>query len=311
MTGLVLVTGASGFAGSHLLEHLSARTEVVAWARSAPPAALASLARWERVDLLDRDRVRAAARALRPGRVYHCAGRPHVAESWTDSAEPLAANVRATHYLLDALRRADARSRVLITGSATVYAPSSRPLSEEAPIAPTSPYALSKLAQEQLGLRAIDEDGVEVVVTRSFNHTGARQRPAFFAPSVARQIARIERRLQEPVIRVGNMETQRDFLDIRDVVRAYVALMHSGESGTIYNVASGVARPVRAVLAALASHARVPIRIDTDPARLRPNDTPVVVGDAARLRRATGWSPVIPFEQMLEDLLDYWRSIEA
>jgi GDP-4-dehydro-6-deoxy-D-mannose reductase len=310
VTGVVLVTGASGFAGSHLLEHLSTRTEVVAWARDTPPPPLASMARWEHVDLLDRDRVRAAARALRPSCVYHCAGRPHVAESWMNSAEPLAANVRATHYLLDALRRADARSRVLITGSATVYAASSRPLGEESPLAPASPYALSKLAQEQLGLRAIDEDGIEVIVTRSFNHTGPRQRPAFFAPSVAQQIARIERGAQEPVIRVGNTETERDFLDVRDVVRAYAALMQCGESGTIYNVASGVARPVRDVLAALVSRARVRIRIDTDPARLRPNDTPVVVGDAARLRRATGWSPVISFEQMLEDLLEYWRGVE-
>ena len=310
MTDVVLVTGASGFAGSHLLEHLSARTEVVAWTRSAPPPALASLARWEHVDLLDRDRVRAAARALRPRRVYHCAGRPHVAESWTDSAAPLAANVRATHYLLDALRRADARSRVLITGSATVYAASPRPLDENAPIAPGSPYALSKLAQEQLGVRAIEEDGLEVVVTRSFNHTGPRQSPSFLAPAVAQQIARIECGTQEPVIRVGSVETQRDFLDIRDVVRAYDALMQTGRSGAIYNVASGVTRPVRELIADLVCRARVPIRIETDPARLRPNDTPMVVGDATRLRRSTGWYPRIPFEQMLDDLLAYWRAVE-
>ena len=243
--------------------------------------------------------------------MYQCAGLPHVAESWSDTARPLAANVRATHYLLDALRRAGVAARVLITGSATVYAASSEPQREDSPIGPTSPYALSKLAQEQLGLRAIREDDVEVVVTRSFNHTGPRQRPSFVAPALAQQIARIERGTQEPVIRVGNTDAQRDFLDIRDTVRAYVSLMQSGTSGTVYNVASGVPRSVRSMLDVLVSRARVPIRIEQDPARLRPNDTPILVGDVSRLRRVTGWSPAVSFEQMLGDLLDYWRSIEA
>lgn len=315
MNTVVLVTGASGFAGSHLLEHLAAGgvpgpSDIVAWTRAAPPPNLAGLARWERVDLLDRDRVRAAARALRPARIYHCAGLPHVAESWSDTARPLAVNVRATHFLLDALRRADARSRVLITGSAHVYAAAPQPLTEDAPIAPSSPYALSKLAQEQLGLRAIEEDGVDVIVTRSFNHTGPRQRPSFVAPALAQQVARIERGVQEPVIRVGNLDAERDLLDIRDVVRAYAALMECGQPGTIYNVASGVARPVRAILDALVSRARVPIRIETDPSRLRPNDIPVLLGDATRLRHATGWSPLIPFERTLDDLLEYWRTVE-
>jgi GDP-4-dehydro-6-deoxy-D-mannose reductase len=307
----VLVTGAAGFAGSHLLEHLaSASGDLVAWTRSSAPADLASLARWEQVDLLDRDRVRSAIAGLRPARVFHLAGLPHVAESWSDTAKPLAANVMATHNLLDALRRAHIPARVLISGSAMVYAATAEPLREDDPVAPASPYAVSKLAQEQLGLRAIDEDGVEVVVTRSFNHTGPRQRPSFVAPGIAQQIARIERAAQEPVIRVGNMEAQRDFLDIRDTVRAYAALMQSGDSGAIYNVASGVGRSIRSVLDGLLARARVPIRIETDPARLRPNDTPVLVGDASRLRRATGWAPSVSFEQMLDDLLAYWRRIE-
>lgn len=319
MSDAVLVTGAAGFAGSHVLEHLAARgterpagrLDIVAWTRSsAPPPELAALARWQQVDLLDPDRVRAAIRELRPARVYHCAGLPHVAESWSDTARPLAANVRATHYLLDALRRADVAARVLITGSATVYAPSTAPIGEDSPVGPGSPYALSKLAQEQLGLRAGREDGVGVIVTRSFNHTGPRQRPTFLAPGIAQQIARVERGAQEPVIRVGNLATERDLLDIRDVVRAYASLMESGEPDTIYNVASGIARPVRSVLDTLLARSRVPIRIEPDPARLRPNDTPILVGDATRLRRATGWSPAISFEQMLDDLLAYWRRVE-
>jgi GDP-4-dehydro-6-deoxy-D-mannose reductase len=279
----------------------------VAWARSAPPDAIAEMARWEQVDLLDRDRVRTAIRNLKPAVIYHCAGLPHVAESWSDTAQPLASNVLATHYVLDALRRAGIACRIVVTGSAAVYAPSHSPIGEDHTLAPASPYALSKLAQEQLALRSARDDGLGVIVTRSFNHTGARQSPAFVAPAVARQIALIERGSQEPVIRVGNLEPERDLSDVRDVVRAYVALMASGTPGVVYNVASGVGHTIGAILEALIARARVPVRIETDPARLRPRDVSALVGDPSRLRQATGWAPQISFDQMLDDLLDYWR----
>lgn len=306
-TGPVLVTGAAGFAGGHLLQHLAGRHELVGWSRSDPAPGLAPLARWERVDLLDRERVRRAVRELRPGRIYHLAGVPHVAQSWNDTTPTLAGNVLGTHYLFDALRRAGVHSRVLITGSATVYAPSDQPIAENGAIAPGSPYALSKLAQEGRSLRAATEDGLEVVVARAFNHTGPRQTPAFVAPSMARQIALIERGVSEPVIRVGNLDARRDLSDVRDVVRAYVALMERGTASTVYNVASGQGRPIRSILDALVARARVAVRVETDPALLRPNDTPALVGDATRLRRDTGWAPQVSFDQMLDDLLGYWR----
>ena len=300
MTGsggdVVLVTGAGGFAGSHLVEHLSSSQRVVAWTRQI-------------VDLLDRDRVRDAIRELRPAQIYHCAGVPHVGESWRDTAQPLEGNVLATEHLFDALRQERIHCRVLVPGSATVYAPSSEPISESHPIAPASPYAISKFAQEQLALRAIQEDGLDVVVTRSFNHTGRRQTPAFVAPSMARQIALIERGQLEPVIKVGNLDAQRDLTDVRDVVRAYVALMQSGKTGVVYNVASGVARSIRSILDALVSRSKAPVRIEVDHTRMRPNDVPVVVGDASRLIEATGWRPEITFDEMLDDLLSYWRGL--
>jgi GDP-4-dehydro-6-deoxy-D-mannose reductase len=303
---VVLVTGSGGFAGSHLVEHLRASAPHRNESGSTSPTVVG----WTRqtVDLLDRDRVRAAIRELRPSQIYHCAGVPHVAESWHDTTQPLEGNVLATEHLLDALRRESIRCRILVPGSATVYAPSSEPISETDPIAPGSPYAISKLAQEQLALRAIEEDGLDVVVTRSFNHTGPRQTEAFVAPSMARQIVLIERGRLEPVIKVGNLDAHRDVTDVRDVVRAYAALMRSGTTGVVYNVASGVARSIRSILDALVSRSKVPVRIEVDQARLRPNDVPVVVGNYARLNGATGWRPEISFDQMLDDLLDYWRA---
>jgi GDP-4-dehydro-6-deoxy-D-mannose reductase len=316
----ILVTGAAGFAGSHLLEHLSPvacgavasgfsrkTIDLVAWARSAPPSELAGLARWETVDLLDRDRVRKRIAELRPSQVYHCAGAAHVGDSWARTTDTLATNVLATHYLLDAIRRASVPCRVLVPGSAHVYAPSAVPIAEDARLAPASPYALSKLAQEQLSAQAFAHDGVETILARVFNHSGPRQNPSFVASSMARQIALIERGGLEPVIKVGNLEAQRDLTDVRDTVRAYAMLMDRGTPGTVYNIATGVARPTRAVLETLLAHARVSVRVEVDPARLRPNDIPVLVGDPTRLRELTGWTPSIPFDQMLADLLNYWR----
>ena len=304
----VLVTGASGFVGRYLLEELrTAHGAVVGWSRAPVAADLAGAAVWQCVDLTKREQVRSALRDLQPRQVYHLAGATHVPRSWARPAETLEANVLATHHLLDGLGRAGVRARVLISGSATVYAPSTIPLAETAPLAPDNPYGLSKLAQEMLSVRAATEDGVDVVVTRSFNHTGPGQPPTFVAPSFARQLARIERGLQEPVLKVGNLDALRDLTDVRDVVRAYTALMASGATGEVYNVASGMGRSIRAIVDTLVAAATVPVRVEIDPARVRTIDAPALIGDASKLRALTGWTPRIPFERMVSDLLTYWR----
>jgi GDP-4-dehydro-6-deoxy-D-mannose reductase len=292
-TSTCLVTGAAGFVGSYLMNRLSG-SGAVGWSR-------------HNVDLLDRDAVRARIRELRPAEIYHCAGAPHVAGSWTNTTRPLASNVVATHYLLDAVRRAGVRCRVLIPGSAYIYRATDDVITEDHPVQPGSPYALSKLAQELLGLRSMTEDGIEVVLTRSFNHTGPRQAPSFAAPTFARQFARIEAAIDEPVIYVGNLEARRDLTDVRDTVRAYELLMRHGRPAVPYNVCSGVGRSIREVLDGLRARVRVPVRIEVDPARLRPHDTPTMVGSPSRLRADTGWTPEISFEQTLDDLLAYWR----
>lgn len=310
MNDLVLVTGAAGFAGSHVVEALGGREEVVGWThRAPPPQEIAHLASWHRVDLLNPAEVRDEIARLKPSAVVHCAGAPNVAHSWRDTVTPLSANVLATHHLFDALRRTGTPCRVVVPGSATVYAASTAALTEESPVGPSNPYAVSKLAQEQLALRAAREDGVDVIVTRSFNHTGPRQSAAFAAPNMARQIALIEAGFAEPVVKTGNLDAQRDFTDVRDMARAYVALLRHDAESTLYNVASGTTRMMRSVLDALVARSRVHVRVETDPGLMRPSDTPIVLGDATRLRRETGWRPEIPFDRTLDDLLNYWRSV--
>ena len=310
MKDVILITGAAGFAGSHVVEALGRSEHVVGWIHHAsPPPDIAQLASWQRVDLLNPSEVREAIARLKPSAVIHCAGAPNVAHSWRDTVTPLSANVLATHHLFDALSRTGTACRVVVSGSATVYAASTAPLTEESPIAPSNPYAVSKLVQEQLAFRAAREDGVEVIVTRSFNHTGPRQSAAFAAPNMARQIALIEAGVAEPVIKTGNLDAQRDITDVRDMARAYIALMRHGASSTLYNVSSGTTRVMRSVLDALVARARVKVRVETDPALMRPSDTPIVLGDPTRLHEATGWRPEISFDRTLDDLLNYWRSI--
>jgi GDP-4-dehydro-6-deoxy-D-mannose reductase len=291
----VLVTGARGFAGSHLIEHLQkAGIAATGWGR-------------QDVDLLDRDAVSRRIASLRPGVVYHCAGVSHVGHSFTNIGDTFAANVLGTHHLLDALRTAGLRARVLITGSSLVYRQSDRALKEEDATGPVTPYAVSKLAQEMLGQRSIEEDGQQVLFSRSFNHTGPRQDPSFAAPSFARQIARIERGLAAPEIAVGNLEAARDLHDVRDTVRAYAAIVECGVPGRIYNVCAGQTYSIRDVLDRLVSLSRVTVGVRVDPGRYRPNDNPILLGDRSRIHRELGWTPEIPLHQTLVDLLDYWR----
>lgn len=305
----VLVTGAAGFAGSHLVDLLAqSGAAVIGWRRpgSPMPSNTPKIA-WQFVDLLDRQAVARAVADRRPDTVYHCAGSAHVGQSWTDTRETLATNVLGTHHLLDGLRGASLNARVLIPGSALVYRQSDRALTEDDPTGPASPYALSKLAQEMLGRRAVDDDRQQIYLTRSFNHTGPRQDPTYAAPGFARQIAMIESGRMAPTIEVGNLDAARDLIDVHDAVRAYRDVVEKGRPGVIYNVCSGHAIKIRNLLDRLVAMSRVPVQVRVDPARYRPNDNPVLLGDRTRIEKDTGWTPTIPLDQTLSDLLDYWR----
>ena len=308
MSAPVVVTGAAGFVGQHLLRLLAAEGPVVGWHRPGTTHPDIDGVTWEAVELLDRAAVAEAVAQAVPSAIYHLAGVPHVGDSWAHAEETLAGNVAGTLHLFDGLRAAGLAPRVLVSGSATIYRPSTDALTEDAPIAPNTPYGTSKLAQEMVALDAWRDHGIPVVVTRSFNHIGPLQSPAFAAPGFARQLARIEAGLAPSTIMVGNLEALRDLSDVRDTVRAYRALMTSGRTGACYNVCSGTAVSMQAVLDGLRAHVRVPVTVAQDPARMRPADTPVVLGDRSRLSADTGWEPEYPLSTTLADLVDYWRN---
>ena len=305
-----LVTGAGGFAGSHLIELLEeGGDEIVGWLRpDTEPLVRGRRTRWMTVELLDRDAVRTAIADLQPHAIYHLAGLPHVGDSWSHVHDTFAGNVLATHYLFDGLRQARLSPRVLVTSSATVYAPQPHAITESDPINPNTPYGTSKLAQEMLARRAWEDDGIPAVIARSFNHVGPRQAAAFVAPSIAKQIAEIEAGHREPVMQLGNLSPERDIMDVRDTVRAYRAMLESAVPGSPYNVCSGVPIRISRLVDMFLAKARVAITIRLDESRVRPIDTPVIVGDPARVCADTGWTPEVPFDRTIDDLLAYWRS---
>jgi GDP-4-dehydro-6-deoxy-D-mannose reductase len=318
MSERVLVTGAAGFAGGHLLALLASEQPapaVVGWRRPAPDGVRPPEAGrgrdsrivWQEVDILDRAAVERAVAQVQPRQVYHLAGAAAVAGSWTHCAATLRTNTLGTEHILAAVKRSAPAARVLIPGSALVYRPHDGALDENGPIGPVSPYGVSKLAQEMLAARYA-ADGLTVIRTRSFTHCGPGQDPSYAASSFARQVAGIEAGDIEPTLRVGDLSARRDLLDVRDTVRAYRALMRRGFPGAVYNVCSGSAHGMRDVLDELLAQARVPVDVQVDPERLRPSDYALLLGDRGRLTAATGWEPRIGLAETLRDLLADWRA---
>lgn len=305
------VTGIGGFAGRHLIRHLQACGDSVAGlARSADADGLPDNVDLFLGDLTDQASVLDAVRGASPDAVYHLAAQSSSTESLADPWETLQNNLRGQVYLLDALVRVCPSVRVLVIGSAEEYggvAPQHLPTTEEAPLRPVTPYAVSKVGQDMMGFQYFAQFKLPVVRVRPFSHTGPGHDPRFAVPAFARQIAEIEAGLRDPVLRVGNLEAKRDFCDVRDMVRAYRMAALVGEPGEVYNLGSGRSISVQSVLDDLVRTCRVPVVVETDPERLRPVDIPIQQADITKFQRIAAWVPRVPWQQTLADTLEYWR----
>jgi GDP-4-dehydro-6-deoxy-D-mannose reductase len=318
-----LITGVGGFAGSHLADHLLAGPN--AGGAAAPEVWGCDLSSTRRpfhppdlqllaADLCQPEAARHVIETARPDAVFHLAGQAFVGDSWADPWKTLETNLRAQVNLLEAVMASGLRPRVLVVGSADEYGPvtpEELPLAETHELRPDSPYSVSKVGQDLLGLQYFLSYRLPVIRVRPFNHIGPRQNPRFVAPAFASQIAAIEAGQQPPVLKVGNLSARRDFTDVRDVVRAYALLVERGEAGEVYNIGSGRSRPITDLLEGLLSLATVDIRVEPDDSRMRVADVPDLVCDATRLAARTGWQPRIPLEQTLSDLPNYERARRA
>ena len=261
-------------------------------------------------DVHDAGAVRRLLRDVRPDRIFHLAAQSYVPTSWLTPAETLSVNVLGQVNLFEAIRDLDLPARVHIAGSSEEYGlvlPHEVPIREESPLRPLSPYAVSKVTQDMLAYQYWKSYRLHVVRTRGFNHTGPRRGEVFVTSNFARQVAEIEKGLREPVVWVGNLDSVRDFTDVRDMVRAYWLALEQGEPGEVYNICSGRGYSMHQVLEILLALAHVKVEVREDPARMRPSDVTLLIGDCSKFRGATGWEPTIPFEVTLKDLLEHWR----
>lgn len=313
-----LITGITGFAGSHLAEYLLAEhpgVEVFGthrWrSRMDNVEHFRSKVKLLEADLRDYTSMHAALERSRPDVIFHLAAQSFVPSSWIAPNDTLTTNVSGQTNLFEAVRALKIDPVIQIACSSEQYGlvlPGETPIKETNPLRPLSPYAVSKVAQDYLGYQYFQSYGLKVVRTRGFNHTGPRRGHVFVTSNFCSQVAAIELGLQEPVIRVGNVDAIRDFTDVRDMVRAYWLAVTKAKPGEVYNIATGNGIVIREMLERLIQLADVEVKIETDPERLRPSDVEILIGDASKFKADTGWEPRIPFEQTLRDLLDYWRT---
>lgn len=311
---VALVTGAGGFAGRHLIAELERETDWDIVGLRMRARVDGARTRILSCDLRDRDLVDRVVARYRPNIVFHLAAQSYVPKAFASPGDTITNNALAQINLLEALRAARLDPLVLIVGSSEEYgftAPEDLPLHEEQPFRPGNPYAVSKITQDMLGLQYWLAFGMRVVRVRPFNHFGPGQSERFVLANFARQIVEAGLGRIEPVVLTGDLDAERDFLDVRDVARAYrLAVLH-GVPGEVYNIASGLPRRVGDLLERMVALSGVPVTIRRDPARLRPVDVPRVMGDASKFHAATGWTPRIALDQSLADTLAYWRATLA
>lgn len=314
----ILITGCTGFVGGYLAEQCRIRyprAELFGLSgnsmlHTATPGM--SDVKLLVADITQPEAIRQVVAQAQPDLVIHLAAQSSVSASWKDPFETLKVNAGGTIHLLEALRTEQLTPRIVLVGSGEQYGmvrPDDNPIREECPFRPANPYAASKAAQDLYGYQYFVAYGLPILRARPFNHFGPRQTATFVVANFARQIAMIEAEKAEPVLSVGNLQARRDFLPVEDVVAAYLAIAEQGQPGEAYNIGSGQARSIRAILDLLLTFAGTPIQLREDPARLRPVDVPLLEADTSHLRADTNWKPAMQFEFALKRTLDYWRAV--
>lgn len=319
MAKKVIITGVSGFAGSHLAEYLADNDDYQLSGTYLSEKSLANVQKIQqklklaRIDLTQKDEVLKLVEEIKPDLIFHLAALPAVGDSFSKPSEVIVNNVVAQINLLEAIRHNNLLdSKILVVSSADVYGrvpPEDLPIDEETKFYPTNAYAVSKIAQDYSAFQYYIAYGMNVVRTRPFNHFGPRQQTGFVVADWAKKIAQIEKKQTDPVLLVGNLNVTRDFTDVRDIVRAYVMLMEKGLNGEVYNIGSDTAHKIEDILNKLLVLSDAKITVSVDKTLMRPEDSPNRVCDSRKFRSLTGWKPEISLEQTLKDTLDYWRNI--
>jgi len=312
----VLITGITGFAGSHLADYCLERGGVevhgtIRWrSRTENIEHLGDRITLHECDLRDASSTRDVVDSVAPDYIFHLAAQSFVPTSWRAPSESLTTNVLGQLNIFEAVRKTGAKCRIQLACSSEEYGmvhENEVPITEDNPLRPLSPYAVSKVSQDLLGYQYFMSYGMDVVRTRGFNHTGPRRGPVFVCSDFAKQIVDIEQGRRKPFISVGNLEAKRDFTDVRDTVKAYYLALEKGKPGEVYNICQEKTWAIQEVLDLLLGMTDAKIEVKVDEARLRPSDVPILLGDCSRFRNDTGWKPTIPFEQTLGDIMDYWR----
>jgi len=309
----VLIIGAAGFSGGHLIDLLSQQTDIEIFASKLKTEKLdrsGSNITVLDLDILHKDEVSDLISQIRPDYIIQLAAISSVSYSWKEPALTFDINVIGTINILEAVRKSEINPRILLIGSAEEYGnvkPESLPIKEDCSIDPRSPYAVSKVSQEMTARMYASVYNMEIVMVRAFNHIGPGQTPVFAIPGFAEQIAKIEKGMQEPVIKVGNLSVKRDFTDVRDIVRGYWDLVRYGEAGEVYNIGSGKSYSLQTILDTLISMSNKKIITEIDPGKFRPADIPELRADISKIYKKINWKPEIDINTTLSDILEYWR----
>jgi len=312
----ILITGITGFVGSHLADYALTKKNVevygtIRWrSKTENIEHIKDKLNLIECDINDASSVNDLIADIKPNKIFHLAAQSFVPTSWNSPAETITSNIIGELNIFEAIRRAKINPWMQIAGSSEEYGMvyhDETPIKETNPLRPLSPYGVSKVGQDLLAYQYYMSYNLNVVRTRAFNHTGLRRGDVFVCSDFAKQIAEIESGKKKPIMFVGNLEAQRDFTDVRDMVRAYWLALEKGKSGEVYNICSGRVYRISEVLGILIGLSSVKIEVKNDPARMRPSDVPYLGGDNSKFRDATGWKPEIHFWETLRDLLNYWR----